>query len=130
MTLRRRRDQPLDLLLRTVREDRQLTGGHVDGERHAQAGVAARDLLERQHVGDEVRARAAVVGRDAGAEQPELAHLRQHVLGEDVLAIPLRGLRRDDLVGETPRQVANLALLVGEVMHERARPFARRCPPP
>jgi hypothetical protein len=34
-----------------------------------------------------------------------------------VLAVPRRRLRRYDLVGEAPREVADLALLVGQVMH-------------
>jgi hypothetical protein len=127
--LRSRRDQAADLLGRAIGEDRKLAGGHVDGERHAQSGVAARDLLERQHVRDEVGACAAVFGRDARAEQAQLAHLRQDVLGERVLAVPCRRLGRHDLVGKAPREVADLPLFVGQVMHGCGRPSGSRRPP-
>ena len=96
------------------------------GERHAEAGVAARDLLERQHVGDEVRARAAVLGGDARAEQPELPHLRQDVLRERVLAIPLR--RRGATTSSAKRFARSRISRCSSVRSCTAHPHAPRRP--
>ena len=79
-----------DLLRRAVVEDRQRAGARVHGDGHADAGVGARELLEHEHVGEEVRARAAVLLRHAHAHQAELAELGEQVAREVVVAIPLR----------------------------------------
>ena len=93
-------------------------------------GVGARELLEHEDVGEEVGARAAVLGGHAHAHQPELAELGEDLLGEGVLAIPGRGARGDLLVGEAARQGADLALLVAELeAHRRPRRDGPRAPP-
>ena len=116
MALRQRRHEALDLLGRPVGEDRQRAGARVDGEGHAGAGVGAGDLLEDEHVAEEVGACAAGRLGHADAHQPELAELGEHVPGEAVLAVPLGGARRDHLVGEATRQLADLALLVAQLV--------------
>ena len=116
VALGERRDQALALLVGAVGEDRQRAGAGVHGERHAHAGVGAGELLEDEHVGEEVGAGAAVLVGHADAHQPELAELGEDLLGEAVLAVPLGGARGDDLVGEAPGQLADLALLVGQLV--------------
>ena len=86
----------------------------MDGDRHADAGIRARQLLEDEDVGEEVRARPAVLLQDADAHQPELAELREEIAREAVLAVPLRGVRLDLRPGELPRQRLDLALLLAE----------------
>ena len=67
--------------------------------------ASARESSSRtRHVGEEVRARAAVLLGHAHAHQPELAQLREDLAREAVLAVPRRRVRRDLLVGEAPRE--------------------------
>src|SRR4051794_4337579 len=116
VALRRRRNEALDLLLAPEGQDRQLPRADVDAERRPQPRVAARDLLHGEDVGQVVGARAAVLGGDADAQQPELAHVAQRLDWKAVLAVPGRRLRRHLVVGEAPREVADLALLVGQLV--------------
>ena len=111
-----------------VGEQRQRAGAGVDGHGHPDAGVGARELLEHEHVGEEVGARAAVLLGHADAHQAELAELGEQLAREDVVAIPLRRVRGDLLVGEPAREVADLLLLVRQLAHARARVTAT--PPP
>ena len=90
---RQRRDQPLDLLGRAVREQRQRARARVHRDGHADAGVGARELLEHQHVGEEVGARAAVLLGHADAHQPEPSELAEQLARERVLAVPAGGVR-------------------------------------
>ena len=116
---------------RAVVEDRQRAGARVHGDGHADAGVGARELLEHEHVGEEVRARAAVLLGHADAHQPELAQLAEQLAREVVVAVPLGRVRRDPLVGEAPREVADLALVVGELVRaHRRRTAPARAPSP
>ena len=78
-----------------VGEQRQRARARVHRDRHADAGVGARELLEHEHVGEEVRARAAVLLGHADAHQPELAELGEDLAREVVLAVP-RGRVRGD----------------------------------
>ena len=64
------------LLVGAEREDRQRRRARVHRDRHAHARVGARELLQHEDVREEVRARAAVLLRDADAHQPELGQLR------------------------------------------------------
>ena len=95
-------------------DDGQARGARVDGDGDTDAGIGARELLQHEHVGDEVRSGAAELLGDADAHQAELAQLREELAGEAVLAVPLGCVRRDlrlrDLTGER----LDLALLVGE----------------
>src|SRR4051812_13124686 len=121
VALRERWDEPVDLGGRAVLEDRQRARARVDGHRHAEAGVRARELLEDEAVAEEVRARAAVRLWHAHPHQPQLAEVREDLLGEVVLAIPRRRLRRDLLVGEALGERADLALVVGELVQAHRR---------
>jgi hypothetical protein len=73
-------------------------------DRHAQAGEVA------------VLAGAAVLLRSGQPEQPELAHLLHHVDREVVVAVPLRGVRRDLGVGELADAAAELFVLAGQLV--------------
>ena len=64
------------LLVGAEREDRQRRRARVHRDRHPDAGVGARELLEHEDVREEVGARAAVLLGDADAHQPELGELR------------------------------------------------------
>ena len=59
------------------REERQRHGARVHGDGDADPRVAARELLDHEHVGEEVGAGAAVLLRDADAHQAELGELRR-----------------------------------------------------
>ena len=68
-------------------------------------GVGARELLEHEHVGEEVGARAAVLLGHADAHQPELAELREHLAREACARGPsAAACGRDLLVGEAARE--------------------------
>ena len=105
-----------DLRLAAVVEDRQRARAGVDGDRHADACVGSRKLLQHEHVGQEVRARTAVLLGHADTHQPELAELGEQLAREMVLAVPRRRLRRDPLVREPPRELADLLLVLGQFM--------------
>ena len=57
--------------------------------------------------------RAAVLLGRGEPEQPELAHLLHHVDREVVVAVPLRGVRRDLGLGELADAAAELLVLAG-----------------
>ncbi len=106
--------EALLLRVRAEGEDRQRRGARVDGDGHADAGVRARELLEHEHVGEEVRARAAVLLGHAHAHQPELAELRDHLGREAVLAVPGGRVGNDLRLGERAGDLLDLALLGAE----------------
>ena len=74
---RQRRHEALDLLLGAVVEDRQRARAGVHGDGHADARVGARELLEHEHVGEEVRPRAAVLLGHAHAHQARARRARR-----------------------------------------------------
>ena len=117
LAARERRHEPLALLLRAEREDRQRAGARVHRHRDADARVRARELLEHEDVGEEVGARAAELGGHADAHQPELGELRVELRREAVLAVPGGGVRLDLGLRELTRQRLDLPLVVrqGEV---------------
>ena len=115
LAARERRHEARPLLVGAEVEDRQRDGARVDADRHADAGVRARDLLEDEDVGEEVRARAAVLLRDADAHQPQLGELAEDLLREVVLAVPLGRVRLDLGRGELARERLNLPLVRGEL---------------
>ena len=75
----------------------------------------ARELLERQHVGDGVEARSAPDLRDAAAEHPEPAELGDDVAREAPGPVEVGGDRADAPLGEVAHGVAQLALRFGQV---------------
>jgi len=83
----------------------------VDRDGDADARVPARELLEHEHVGEEVRPRSAVLLRHAGAHQPELGELGEDITREVVLAIPGGRVRLDLCADEVARERLDLLLL-------------------
>src|SRR4051812_48340985 len=132
VALGERRDEAVDLLAAAVLEDRQRAGARVDGDRHAEAGVRARQLLENEAVAEEVGPGPGVLLGDADPHEAELAEVLDDLLRERVLAVPRGGGRRDLLVGEAPREVADLALVVGQLVQAHGvfyrRTAVRRAP--
>ena len=102
------------------REDRERRRARVHRDRHPHARVGARELLEHEDVREEVRARAAVLLRDADAHEPELGELREELVREAVLAVPGGGVRRDLRVRELAREPLDLALVGRELEVHRA----------
>ena len=110
-----RRHEARALLVGAEVEDRKRDGARVHGHRDADARVGARELLEHEDVGEEVRARSAVLLRDADAHQAELGELPEELLREAVLAVPLGRVRLDLGVRELARQRLDLPLVRGQL---------------
>ena len=72
-----------------------------------------RDLLHRQHVGDDVGAAALGLGI-AHAEEPELAGAGEQLGGESRVGVQGTGLRPHLALGEGAERVAHGLLDVGE----------------
>ena len=85
-------------------------------------GVGARELLEHEHVGDEVRAGAAELLGHADAHQPELAELRGRPRAGSAARGPTAAAcGAISSSANRAREVADLALLVGELGSEAHR---------
>ena len=115
LAARERRHEARTLLLGPEAQERQGDRARVDGNGDADAGIAARELLEDEHVGEEVGAGAAVLLRHADAHQPELGELAEDVAREVVLAVPLRRVRLDLGADELARERLDLLLLGREL---------------
>ena len=87
----------------------------MHGDRDAHPRVAARKLLDHEHVGEEVGPGAAVLLRHADAHQAELGELGEDVAREVVLAIPLGRVRLDLGADEVARERLDLLLLGREL---------------
>ena len=111
LAARERRHEARPLLLGAEAEQRQRHRARVDGDRHADARVAARELLDHEHVREEVGPGAAVLLRQADAHQAELGELREDVAREVVLAVPLGRVRLDLGADEVARERLDLLLL-------------------
>ena len=84
-----------------------------DGDRDGR--VDARQLLDRDRVGQRVGAAAAVLLGDRHAHQPELGELGDELVREALLAVELLGDRRDLLERELTDGVAKELVLRLEV---------------
>ena len=104
LATRKRWHEPLALLVRAEREDRQRRRARVDRHRHPHTRIRARELLEHEDVGEEVRAGAAVLLGHAHAHEPELRELRQELVGEAMLAVPAGCVRGDLGLGQLAGQ--------------------------
>ena len=111
LAARQRRHEARPLLLGPEAEQRQGHGARVHGDRDADTRVAARELLDHEHVREEVGPGAAVLLGEADAHQPELGELREDVAREVVLAIPLGRVRLDLGADEVARERLDLLLL-------------------
>src|SRR5204863_7875945 len=83
--------------------------------------VGARELLEHEHVGEEVRAGAALLLGHADAHQTQLAELGEQLPREGVVAVPARRVRGHAFVREAARERADLLLLGCELVQAHAR---------
>ena len=87
----------------------------MHGDRDPDSRVAARELLEDEHVGEEVGPGPAVLLRETDTHQTELGELREDVAREVVLAVPLGRVRLDLGADEVARERLDLLLLGGEL---------------
>jgi hypothetical protein len=87
----------------------------VNRDGDTDAGVAPRELLEHDGVGEEVGARAAVLLRDADSHQAQLGEFAEELAREAMLAIPLGRVRLDLGPDEVPRERLDLLLLRREL---------------
>ena len=112
--------QPLVALLVGAPEvDGHRPERRVRGDRDADRGVDAGQLLDRERVGERVGAAAPVLLRERDAHQPELAHLGDDLVGEALGPVELLRDRPHLLVGEVADGVAQQPLLVAQVeVHE------------
>ena len=90
-------------------------------------GVAARELLHHDRIGQRVHAGAALSGRDADAEQAELRHLGVDLGRKALVLIERARGRPHHVVGEPPHHVLDLSVL-GRQRH--AWSPLERCPRP
>ena len=99
------------LLVGAVGEDR--VDAQADGglERDPDRLVDAAELLDRDAERDEVTLTPAVRLGGGQAEQAQLTHLVNHVDGEVMVAVPLRGMGRDLLLGEVTDDSTQLFVL-------------------
>ena len=112
---RERRHEAGALLVGPEREYRQRDGARVHRDRHPHAGVGARELLQHEDVREEVRARATVLLGDAHAHEPELGELRDQLVREPMVAVPVGRVRDDLRLGELPGQPLDRALVDGQL---------------
>ena len=97
-------------------EPGQHPGGHVvDGDERGGGGAARRHPLEDQRRVEPAQAHAALVLVAVQRAEAQLAGAADGVLGEGAVLVPLGGERRQLLIGELARGVAERQLLVGEV---------------
>ena len=87
----------------------------------AVAGIDALDLARDQPVGDGAEAGAAVLLRQRGAEQAELAHLGDDLAVEALLAVGGEHARKQLVLRIAARAVAHHALLLGQLAFEVER---------
>src|SRR5207302_1361115 len=114
--------QPLPLLLlRAEEQDRHRPKRGVRGHRDRDRGVDPGQLLDGDRVRKRVGPRAAVLLGDRHPHQPELGELRHEVVGKAVLAVELRGYRRDLFLRELADGAADELVLGREVEVHAAR---------
>ena len=111
----RQRLQPFLLLLgRAVGQQRRAVGRVVDAHHRRQPAVGRRDLLERQHVGHHVGARAAPFGRHRHAQEAEPAHLGEQRARDLAGGLPGADVRQHLLAREGAGGVADQGLFFSE----------------
>ena len=106
--------------------DRERAERVVRGDGDRDRRVDARQLLDRDRVGERVGAAAAVGLRDRHAHQPELRQLGDELVREPLLAVELFGDRRDLLERELSNRVAHQLVFALDVeVHAGALSSAR-----
>jgi len=86
----------------------------VHAHHHRRRGVDTRDLLESDEIRERVEPEAVILLGDQHTEKPELAEFLNERRLEVRVAIPLRAVRRDLVLGEVVGETLNLALIFGE----------------
>ena len=84
-------------------------------DRDANAGVGPRELLDHEHVGEEVGSGTAVLLGDAYAHQPKAGELREDLAREVVVAVPVGRVRLDLGPDEVACERLDLLLLGREL---------------
>ena len=87
----------------------------VDRDEGAGRGAAVGHRLHDQRRFEPAEADAAALLGDVDRAEAELGRLADRVAREDVLLVPLGGVRRDRVGGELARHLLDLELVVGEV---------------
>ena len=126
LALRHRHQEPQLLLLGAVAVDRAAAERDVRRQRDAGRAAGARDLLDRDRVGQRVEAGAAVLLGERQPEEAQLGHLLHDVGGELLALVEVARTRRDHLVGEFARHLAHLVVFVVQQQHRRSAPFRSR----
>ena len=99
-----------------------------DGDRDRR--VEARELLDRERIGQRVGAGAAVLLRDRHPHQPEVGQLGDELVGEALLAVELLGDRSYAIERELSYRVPQQLVLGREVeihVGERTEQACPRC---
>src|SRR5206468_5281207 len=106
-----RRDESRPLLVRAEGEYRKRRRARVHGDRHPHPRVRARELLENEDVGEEVRTSSAVLFGHADSHETEVGELRVEIVRKAVLAVPGAGVGNDLRLGELTGEPLDLLLL-------------------
>ena len=115
LAARERRNEASALLVGPERENRQRDRARVHRDRHPHAGVGARELLQHEDVREKVGARATVLLGDTHAHEPELGELRDQLVGEPMVTVPVGRVRDDLRLGELSGQPLDRALVAGQL---------------
>ena len=112
------------LLLGAEQVDRLRAERGVRAHRDRHRGVDARELLDRDRVGERVAARAAVLLGERDPHQPEVAELLHDLVREALLAVERLGDRRDLALGEVADGAADQLMVGREVeVHPAIRSY-------
>ena len=84
-------------------------------ERDRDGGVHARELLDRERVGERVAAATAVLLGEGDPHQVQRAELADDLVGEGLRAVELLGDRRDLALGELADGAADQLVIGREV---------------
>ncbi len=124
---RAERGQPLPLLLLGAEPvDRHDAEPDPGLERDGDRGVHPGEFLKREAEREVVAAHAAVLLGHRQPEQPHPPHLRDDVVGELALLVQVTDHRRDDVAGELRDALAQvLVLLIQLVAEHQPTPIAR-----
>src|SRR5256885_4072485 len=100
---------------------REVSDSDVYGNRGADGRRAPAQFLHQEHEGDVVHARAAVLLRDGGPEEPEVGHLRVESPRNLAFLFPLPHVWDELRVDELAGRLLNELLLVREPKVHRER---------
>src|SRR3546814_433303 len=103
---------PYTTLFRSGSPGQDVGCDHFRVDHETRAGdVAPCDLLDDDDIVEPVSAKAAIFGRNAGAEHAEIGSLGPHFTRNDSLLLPLTVLRHEFLLDEPPHRFAKRIML-------------------